>query len=663
MYPAFPPFCPRDVRLLSAAFLTGGLLVGSQALAQVVALMSEKDFLSEMPIVLSVSRLPQRLDETPGAVTILDRDTIRRSGARDVVDLLRLVPGFQVSNSFESVAPLVSYHGAFDAYSNRLELLIDGRSVYSPYFIGSIGPGLQTVALEDIERIEVLRGSNSAAYGARAILGVINIVTRDTADTLGAQGAVTVGENGIRDTQARLGWGDSRGTFRLTADTRADDGLKGANGQNRVSRINFRSDIRPNGVDEVQVRLGALTIDSGKGTDGFTGNPRHDFSFDSNYVQVDWRRSLGEDADLALKISHSQEAYKDEFPFPMRNISPYYSPSAIYTVSAGGQASSDDVSLQYTWRQSPTLRAVVGGEFRSERVRSHGLYDTDAPFVTNFSRLFGNLEWRALPTVLVNAGAMAERAGNSDDSLAPRLMINWHATPGQTWRAGVSKAFRPPSNYENFANVHYIWNDVNPLLSFDLTRLHSPGNLLSEEVVSREIGYLGEFPDLGLNLDVRVFREEITNFIRQVDGTTARTYANDENFVIKGLEYQAKWQPVQGSQFILNQAYTDITSINPGSALSAPQMATSLSYYQTLPGQMNLTLTHTQSSKWTSFGGNENDARAAQRTDLRLAKALRWGTHRGEIALVVQNLGSPYADYKKEFTFQRQAFVTLRLED
>ena len=169
--------------------------------------VSEQDYFNDMPVVLSVSRLSQRLDETPGAVTVLDRDFIRQTGARDVADLLRFVPGFQVSNSFETVAPLVSYHGTYDSYSNRLELLIDGRSAYSPYFIGSIGPGLQTVAVQDIERIEVLQGSNSAAYGARAILGVINIVTRDLADTLGSQGSISLGDNGIRDVQAGLGWG------------------------------------------------------------------------------------------------------------------------------------------------------------------------------------------------------------------------------------------------------------------------------------------------------------------------------------------------------------------------------------------------------------------------------------------------------------------------
>lgn len=622
--------------------------------------VSERDYFNDMPVVLSVSRLSQRLDETPGAVTVLDREFIRQTGARDVADLLRFVPGFQVSNSFETVSPLVSYHGAFDSYSNRLALLIDGRSAYSPYFIGSIGPGLQTLAVQDIERIEVLQGSNSAAYGARAILGVINIVTRDPADTLGAQGSISLGSNGIRDAQARIGWGEVGHTFRLTADTRGDDGLAGANGQNNVSRINFRSEFHPNGIDEIEFRLGGLNIDSGKGTQGQPGNPWHDYAFDSNYVQIDWQRNLGTNADLALKLSHSQEAYKDEYPYALQNLSLYYNPNAIYTVRASGQASSDEVSLQYTTRLGQAVRAVLGGEYQSERIQSPGLYNTDASWITNFSRLFGNLEWRASPTWLVNAGALAESDSVSGNTMAPRLMVNWHAAPGQTWRAGVSKAFRPPSTYENFASVHYIWQDANPLLNFDKTFVQALGNLRPEQVVSREIGYLGDFADGRLNLNARLFREEITDFIRQVNGAGVRTYANDENFVIKGLEYQMKWQPWQGGQFVLNQTYTDISSPHDGTATAAPQLGSSIAYFQKLPGKMDLSLMHTDNHAASLLA---DEPVAIRRTDLRLAKGLHWGRHQSEISLVVQNLGSAYPDYKRNFLFERQAFVTLRLDD
>jgi iron complex outermembrane receptor protein len=196
----------------------------------------------------------------------------------------------------------------------------------------------------------------------------------------------------------------------------------------------------------------------------------------------------------------------------------------------------------------------------------------------------------------------------------------------------------------------------------------APGNLQAEEVVSREVGYLGEFTNLGLGLNVRMFHEQVNGFIRQIAGPGYKTYANHEDFAIKGLEYQLKWQPWQGGQFILNQTHTDITSkdglVNGiptlETALAAPRLGSSLAYFQKLPGQLTLSLMHTKNQPASLIADLPYPL---SRTDLRLAKALRWGSHQGEIALVVQNLGSAYPDYKREFLFERQAFVTLRLDD
>lgn len=624
--------------------------------AQAVVAVSEKDFLDDMPVVLSVSRLPQRLDETPGAVTVLDRDFIRRSGARDVADLLRWVPGFQVSASFESGAPLVSYHGAFDAFSNRLQLLIDGRSAYSPYFIGSIGPGLQTVALEDIERIEILRGSNSAAYGARATLGVINIVTRHTADTLGARGGIAVGEGGIRDAMASIGWGQGAATFRMTADQRADDGLAGSNGKNQVSRVNVRADLRPTVNDDIQLRFGNLTINAGKGFPGDIGNALRDSTFDSSYAQADWRRNLSADEDLALSLSHSSESYQDRFPYSLLP----FGINDTYMVDGSGQAVSDSVSLQHTFRRGANTRVVWGGEFRSEQVKSSALYNTDATFVTDFTRLFGNLEWRAAPSVVLNAGAMFEKSSVTGESFAPRVMLNWHVSEGQTLRAGVSKAFRPPSTYEKFADYRYIYKGIELGVNTVAT-----GHVAPETMRVSELGYLGEFPQWGMGLDVRLFHEQINGFIRQQNNTLPRDYANDEDFAIQGLEYQLKWRPWAGAHIIFNQTYTEIGSqaYGSGAALAAPKLASSLIYFQKLPGDMGLTLMHQDNGTTPLVGSGLGSQVAMTRTDLRVSKSLRWGARRGELALVLQNLGLPYQDYAPVFTFQRQAFVTLRLDN
>jgi len=647
----------QDIAHFSAILVAASLLIGGPAQSQEGAAVSEQDFLSDMPVVLSVSRLPQPLDETPGAVTILDRDTIRRSGARDVADLMRLVPGFQVSNAFDSVAPQVGYHGIFGRYSNRVELLIDGRSAYSTYFIGSIAGGLQSVALQDIERIEVLRGSNSAAYGARAFLGVINIVTRHTADSLGARGVVTTGENGIHDAQASLGWGTGPGSFRLTVDRRADEGLEGAYDRNSVSRVNFRSDLYPAPGHEVQLRLGATSLNAGRGQPDFVLDPFRPFGFDSAYAQVDYKLVLSSDEDVAIKLSRSQERYREEFPVSLLP----YKINGVYNVSANGDASSDALTLQHTQRHSPVLRTVWGAEYRQERIVSAPLYHTDAAFDTRFLRLFGNLEWRLAPDWLLNAGALAENSSVTGNTLAPRVMMNWHLAPGHTLRAGVSKAFRPPSTYEMFADRRF---DI-PVLG-ERVDTRATGQTVPETLVAKEVGYLGDFPAWGVALDVRLFQERFDKLIDIRYAPGGKCYINDTAFDLEGAEYQLKWQAWQGAQLIVSQAFIHNTHVAPGAPgddevnAATPKRASTLAYFQQLPGQISLTLLHSENST-TGLVADRPQSRA--RTDLRLAKAMRWGSRRGELALVVQNLGSDYADFKKEHLFQKQAFITLRLED
>ena len=214
--------------MVGAALAVLGALAAALAQAQPALVVSEQDYLAEVPMVLSVARLPQRLDETPGAVTILDRHWIRQSGARDLADLLRLVPGFQSSTSFAGDMQQATYHGGASEFANRLHVMVDGRSVYSVYLLGSSGLGLQTLSLDDIERVEVLRGSNSAAYGARAFLGVVNIISRDTKDTQGLALSVTGGQNELRDVSLRWGHVDNGLGMRVSADQRADGGLVGA---------------------------------------------------------------------------------------------------------------------------------------------------------------------------------------------------------------------------------------------------------------------------------------------------------------------------------------------------------------------------------------------------------------------------------------------------
>ena len=657
------------------------LLPLSAVAAKEATLPSEQDFLTNMPIVLSVSRLPQPLDETPGAVTIIDRKMIRESGARDVADLLRLVPGFQISNSWEEDAPLAVYHGAFGSYSNRVQVLIDGRSVYSSYFLGTAARGLQTIALEDIDHIEVLRGSNSAAYGARAFLGVINIVTRDPIETRGVYVSKSNGQNGVNDSLARLGWGKDNANFRITASRRGDDGLSGADGttnhnyflnklglinlegpygQNHVDLFNFVADLTPNARDTVQLRAGTSEQYSGVGTHYSVGNPPREVRYGSNYLQADWKRILGPDSDLAASYSHTDETYTDHFPYALPR--PFYGT----VVDFGGSASNDALMLQHTFRADPTVRIVWGGELRREAVHSMALYGQ--PLVaTNFARLFGNLEWRIRPSLVLNAGAMEEKNSLSGTDLAPRMMLNWHVVPGQTLRLGVSKAQRPPSMFEDEANIRYVV--LNTLLKETYVAL---GNLRPETLVSREIGYLGEMPALHLTADARIFHEDIGGLITVqnyplppgltlIPQTTAMNYVNSNGFTDHGLEYELKFRPWRDTQLLFNQTLMRIDSGDPAIAMSAPSHAFTLALFQKLPDDFDLSLIHNASGAMTWERGG-NILQPVSRTDLRLAKRFRLGATRGELAVVEQNLGSPYNDFNNHFFFTRRLFTTLSFQ-
>jgi len=643
------------LRHMAACLLTVYGLIGPAA-AQEPAPLSELDYLGDMPIVLSVSRLPQRLDETPGAVTILDREMIRMSGARDVADLLRLVPGFRVSSAFESNSPQGSYHTSLSDYSNHMQVLVDGRSVYSVYMQGSTGVGLQTVALEDIERIEVHRGSNSAAYGARAFLGTINIVTRDPLETAGVQGQLAGGDNEIFDALLRYGWQGEQGSYRLTADQRADRGLQGSGGPVRVSRVNFRGDVRVGVNDQIEVRAGQTALQAGVGYAGEVGNALHTRNIDTGYLQFDWRRSLGVDEDLALQVSHTDERIRDHFP---------YTPVPGVLIDFGGRASNDNISLQHTLRTDPSLRLVWGGELRRETIVSRPVYDTGTAFVTDFTRVFGNAEWRLHRDLVLNAGGLLEHSSIDGEHFAPRLMLNWRVAEGHTLRYGLTRAFRPPSNYEKYANVRYYLNGVLQD-STDVAR----GNVTAETIETRELGYLADLPRWNLSLDVRVFEEQVRGFIEKNTYILAGSgggdnkvfdYQNDEDFDIRGYEYQLKWQPWHDGQLLFSQAIVDSTQ-SVGSGPIQAYGSQSLMFMQHLPRGLDFSLMYSEADA-THFPGADQPAPATSRTDVRLAKALRLGGRAVELSLVVQNLGAAYQDFVPTFRFRSQAWVMLRVEN
>lgn len=636
--------------LLTLACVMARAQSGSSASA-----VSERDFLGEVPVVLSVSRLAQPLDEAPGAVTILDRPFIRMSGARDVADLLRMVPGFQTTTSFESDAPLASYHGRSDDWANRIQVLVDGRSVYSGHLQGSAGLGLQTLALDDIARIEVLRGSNSAAYGARAFLGVVNIVSRDVRETVGSSFSLATGDNGVADAGGSVGWGGPGAAYRISMDSRGDQGLRGAYGRNRVSRLNASAAFDLDAGADVDVRVGALGIDAGRGTEGDAGNAARMRFLGSQFLQADWHTPMGEDQDLLWSYSHTENTHRDNFPYLSNAAGVNY---FGIPVDFSAQEINDALTLQHTVRASAVLRAVWGAELRREAVSSASSFDLRGQVISHFSRLFGNVEWRLDPQWVLNAGAMVEHSNMGGDTVSPRLMLNWHVAAGHTLRAGVSSAFRPPSAYEKYASVRYYdVNGQNPI-----TTVKSNGTVGPEKIYTRELGYNFSLNHNIWSGDIRLFEERITDGIERPANLSPEEYQNIENVNITGAEYQVQWRPALDTQVFFTQTWTDIAdSTRFKTSHGAARYAASLALMHTLPAGVMVSLMHQQSEDIGLMSGN-NQRYALARTDVRMAKALRLGKQKAELAFTVQNLDQPYRDGDRKFLFDRRAFVSLRVD-
>ena len=178
----------------------------------------------------SVSRKPQKLSRTPAAVYVITQEDIQRSGAVNIPDLLRMVPGVDVAQ-IDANRWAISIRGFNDVYSNKLLVLIDGRTVYDPIF-SAVYWDQNDVPLEDIERIEVIRGPGGTVWGANAVNGVINIITLSARDTQGLTLAAGTGSERTADGEAQYGGRlGKKGYYRVFGDYFSYGALKNAQNQ------------------------------------------------------------------------------------------------------------------------------------------------------------------------------------------------------------------------------------------------------------------------------------------------------------------------------------------------------------------------------------------------------------------------------------------------
>lgn len=634
--------------------------------------VSEKDYLQDLPVVLSASRLNQPLSEAPNAVTVIDRDMIKASGFRTIADVFRLVPGMYVGY-LEGHAPIVAYHGSTDEYSRRMQVLVDGRSVYLPPF-STVDWEDIPLHINDIERIEVIRGPAAASHGANSFQGVINIITRDAGSVDGATVSVTKGEGGVSDASAHLGNSGANLDYRVTLGYRSDNGfdINAMNDSATTRLANLRANYHPAGPDSFDFQLGYSEGNRGQGI--ADREYFRDASVYSHFQQVAWLRVLPQGDELKLQYFHISSHAKDPGGTILR------SDNILSTVPAGHTVvHRHDVELQHTTQLSANNRLVWGGGVRKDSAESP--LNMNAPLEIEQSRLFAHDEWRMSPAALLNVGAMFEKDGMGHANTSPRASFNYHLAPQQTLRVGTSVAYRSPAFVEEKGYIPGYFL--------------AAGGLLPEKIHSKEIGYLGEFSTLGLSVDARFFYDRLSDVIyldplalnppvwgfrpynfRNLAGATHRGFEStlkyrwqEKNSLIFNYARQAIGCYITGSlsnphpliqnalQNMINTC-ADIGTWNGGSVLLTQQLRhdiqLSAGYYHQGP------LPILQTSEQT----------AMRRVDLRIAKSLAKSAFYtgGELALVVQNaFQDDYSEYSttpqtdnKKF-FNKRAYLTATL--
>ncbi|GGC71161.1 TonB-dependent receptor plug domain-containing protein [Marinobacter halophilus] len=544
-------------------------------------------FGDDIPEVLTTTRLRQPKTRVPGSTTVITGDMIRDLGIMNLYEVFRLVPGMVV-NFVGSHQPVTTYHGTVHYEQRRMQVLVDGRTSHKAT-LSDMDWETMPVPLEMIERIEVARGPNSAAYGINAFLGTINIITRDPADTAGVETRVVSGSRGYLRTFGSVGDAGPDVDWRLTYEKRKFDGFDyQVDGGERFPFRNghdinsFTYDSRLKFHDQVDLELRTGVVDGTKYNDKDKTaelNPFDDPDIDVRDYYLQSKLNVRTSDRHFFHVMASVENFNRRQPytisFPDEAVTclengtplfrrdsnrdfPCYPDDAPIAGFAEVDADSEDTRLEFELQDTliinNDLKVASGAGFRKDTFRSETYFNGRG---SNYqSRFFGNLEYTPLSWLTLNAGGNWERTSTTDNSyFSPRLAANFTFNNRHALRFVYSEAVRTPDGFEQNPDWGYTLRNVSPAIYSDLEGrrittqeayevqgwLTLGRDLQEEHIISREISYFGQFPlEQGmLSIEVRGFNDELRDMISGV--IQLKDWSVDNNVAIdqKGFEVEA----------------------------------------------------------------------------------------------------------------------------
>ena len=588
--------------------------------------------------VLSVSKTPETLNTAPAAIYVITHDDILRSGAVTVPEMLRLAPNLQVyqESASQYVVTARGFNGssADQNFSNKLLVLIDGRTVYSPLYSG-VYWDMQQVAPDDIDRIEVISGPGATLWGSNAVNGVINIVTRSSAQTEG--GSLDVYGGNLSD-GVSLRYGGRLGetaTYRVYGlgqweqDTPLASGAK-ASDQWSLPQGGFRVDWAPSSADMVTVQ-GDASRGPEAPDDGIIGGAN---------VLSRWTRSWQNGASLQVQAYYDHE----------ERISPS---------SGGFRLNTVDLDMQNNFAVGPN-QIVWGGGIRSNQYQIYSvgsLSFSPSARTLNLGDLFVQDTVTVAPTVKLVGGLKLEEDPYIGLSALPDLRLTW--TPAQSlflWTA-VSRAVRSPTPFDR---------DVVEKIG-SLTFLTGGSQFESERVVAYEAG--GRLQPLSrLSVSVQAYYN-VYDDLRSIEPNPATLlplyWGNGMKGRVWGVEAWADyqllpWWRLSASLDVLREAF----GFEPGASglLGVTQAANDPQHQASLKSSMNLGRQVTLDAALRYMDALPDPSVPAY---VELNARIGWNiTEKLQLAVTGENLLHPYhQEYPSPATpVPRQAYASLRLK-
>ena len=396
--------------------------------------------------VTSVSRRPERLQDAPASVYVITAEDIRRAGVRSLTEALNLAPNVQVARSSNTnyFISARGMNGTSNSPANKLLVMIDGRSVYSPLFSGTFWDE-PDVMLEDVERIEVISGPGGTLWGVNAVNGVINITTRHARDTQGDLLVLRADDNGaeaaFRHGAAMEGghWRAYGKVFRLEhgelASGRAidDDWTQG--------QVGWRGDWE-RGAERFSVNANAWRGREGQPAPGVIAAPGASTGLDD--IQLHGANVTGRwEHVLDGGGSVTAQAYYD---YRYRKVPPTFTDAVDIL----------DLQLQHALPAHGRHRIVWGGEYRTSRDHvdnSRFVAFLPARDTQTWASLFAQDEVALRDDLRLTAGVRWERNPYTGTEFLPNLRLSWRATPAHAFWAAVSRTVRAPSRLDVDAYV------------------------------------------------------------------------------------------------------------------------------------------------------------------------------------------------------------------